>query len=204
MRVEVVPSRFPGVAQIARHVRDAAAHVGLEDDLESIGLVLDAPEFEGSGFWQLETSKEAVARAVLYGSPEDLLVADRRRSGSSDPELLAGLDDAALDVLRLDRWLHRNLLQLDDLRRRRVRPEEIDSKDGEGLQACWDVWTDGRLRAWQHPGLSQAERRRLFYRVFAARAVLVPKHWQVFHELWEGGLAEHEGLLQAIRRLPTP
>ncbi len=206
MRIEVIPRSFPGAAELARRAVEAAIHVDLDASVGHIGLVLDAPEFEGSGFWQREEDGHGVAGPVLYGAPQDLLVPSPLGEPirALDPSGLATLETTALDRLRVDRWLHRNFLQLDDLVRTRVRPAEITATDSEALQACWDVWTDGRLRQWQHPGLSQAERRRIFYRVFARRGVLTPRHWEIFHDLWEGRLTGQEGLQAALDGLPTP
>ena len=72
----------------------------------------------------------------------------------------------------------------------------------EAYQVCWDVWTDGRLRAERLPGVSLAERRREFFRRFAGGGLLLPRHWKTFHDLWDGQLPGHRGLLEATRRLP--
>ena len=207
MEVAVHPAGLPGAASIPERVREAAVHVGLDDRISSIELVFDAPEFEGFGYWDLAWIAQDQVRATLFGSPRDVLVEEQSQgrrpvSGGLDFDEIEALEDDQLDLLRLDRWLHRTLLQLDDLMRHRVRPAEIATEAATGLQACWDVWTDGRLRAWQHPGLSQAERRGVFYRVFASQGLLLPGHWRTFHELWEGQLPDHEGLVEAISRLP--
>lgn len=206
MQIEVFPPELPGSEHYADHARRAAQNVGLVERVTRLTLALDAPEFEGSGFWQIESEGDADVGATLYGSPADVLSLDSRvrvfEISRLDAVTIANTPGVSFDPLRLDRWLHRNLLQLDDILRERVLAARVQRDDAPGLQACWDVWTDGRLRTWQHPGLSQAERRRAFYRVFANRGMLLPRHWAVFHELWDGHLIGHEGLVEAVGRLP--
>lgn len=206
MQIEVFPQELPGSEHYAEHARRAAQNVGLVDRVAQLTLALDAPEFDGSGFWQIEDAGHGAIGATLYGSPADVLALDSRvrvfEIARLDAATIARTPGVSFDPLRLDRWLHRNLLQLDDILRDRVCAAKIRRDDAPGMQACWDVWTDGRLRTWQHPGLSQAERRRAFYRIFAHRGMLMPKHWAVFHELWDGHLNGHEGLTEAVGRLP--
>jgi hypothetical protein len=184
--------------RIAARANLARVHVGLSERVVRLGFVLDAPELEGSGFWLCESSAGGVT-ATLYGAMADLLP-EQSPFARHHRALVAARPE--LDLLRVDRWMHRNLLQLDDLLRRRVEPDLIDAADAPALQVCWDVWTDGRLRAWQHPGLSLAERRALFLRTFARGTPLLPRHWEIFHALWEGRLNGHAGLTEAIRGLP--
>jgi hypothetical protein len=183
---------------IAARANLARVHVGLSERVARLAFVLDAPELEGSGFWQVETEEDGLA-ATLYGAPTDLLPEQsawaRHHRAVTPPAV-------ELDVLRVDRWLHRNLLQLDDLLVGRVDPLKVPGDLATAFQTCWDVWTDGRLRAWQHPGLSLAERRALFLRTFSRGTPLLPKHWAVFHHLWEGSLHGHAGLLEAVQTLP--
>ena len=206
MQVEVFPMELPGSDRYPEHARRAAAHVGLGDRVARLVLALDAPEFVGDGFWQLEADDDGRVHATLYGSPSDVLRLDSRVLGLElarlDAETLRDMPGVRFEPLQLDRWLHRNLLQLDDLIEGRVRPGDVDRKQSSALQACWNVWTDGRLRAWQQPGMSQGERRSVFYRTFAPSGTLLPRHWQVFHDLWEGNLADHDGLVAAVERLP--
>lgn len=206
MQIEVFPKELPGSDEYPEHARRAAQNVGLAPNVSRLVLALDAPEFEGSGFWQIEEAAPDRVDATLYGSPADVLALDTRvrvfEISRLDAATIARTPGVSFDPLRLDRWLHRNLLQLDDILRGRVSAARVRRGDAVGMQACWDVWTDGRLRSWQRPGSSQAERRRAFYRVFANRGLLMPRHWAVFHELWEGHLEGHDGLQQAVERLP--
>lgn len=198
MEFEVVFDEQDCAEQLAARANLARVHVGLDERVTRLCFVLDAPELEGSGFWQSESSAGGL-QATLYGAPADLLP-EQSVYARHHQALVA--TRAGVDLLRVDRWLHRNLLQLDDLLRGRVEPARVEGGSSAALQACWDVWTDGRLRAWQHPGLSLAERRATFLRVFSRGAPLLPRHWKIFHELWEGSLHGHDGLLEAVSALP--
>jgi hypothetical protein len=195
---EVVFDEQDCAGRIAARANLARVHVGLSERVHRLGFVLDAPELEGSGYWQMEEEDGAVI-ATLYGAPADLLP---EQSAWARHHQAVASADLGLDLLRVDRWLHRNLLQLDDLLTGRVEPKRIPSGETAAFQVCWDVWTDGRLRAWQHPGLSLAERRALFLRAFSRGTPLLPRHWGVFHALWEGSLHGHDGLVEAIQGLP--
>lgn len=207
MQVQVFPPEMPEASRYPDLARRAAEHVGVLEHVAVLVLALDAPEFEGSGYWQIEREVDGRVHATLYGSPSDVLRLDTRVLGLElarlDPATLVATPGVRFEPLLLDRWLHRNLLQLGDLIEGRVRPHDVARHQAVGLQACWDVWTDGRLRLWQQPGLSQAERRRIFFRMFAGSGMLLPRHWQVFHDLWEGHLVDHDGLVTAVERLPS-
>lgn len=207
MHVDVIPQELPGSDRYPDMAQRAAGHVGLDARVGRLVLVLDAPEFDGWGFWQIDRERDDSIVATLYGSPADVLRLDTRVLGLDiarlDVDALVATPGVRFEPLLLDRWLHRNLLQLSDLVEGRVRPHDVVRDQAVALQACWDVWTDGRLRLRQQPGLSQAERRRIFFRVFAPQGTLLPKHWQVFHDLWEGHLDGHDGLVGAVERLPS-
>lgn len=203
MKIEVIPAGFPAAEEIRARTGSAARNVSLHPSVSQVELCFDAPEFEGSGFWMVERLEDGTVAATLYGSPMDALEPVSGRGSAPGIDLgRLPRQGARLDRLRLDRWLHRNLLQLDDLVQGRVRPDQVPAERSEGLQAVWDVWTDGRLRLWQHPGMSQAERRRLFFRTFAARGLLLPRHWATFHDLWECRVENQAGLLASLERLP--
>jgi len=201
--VTVGPPEFPAARRLAELTLEAASHIQLDPSARRLEVFFDAPEFADMGFWTIERAGPGAWSATLYGSPSDVLDPQFVSSGLVlDPKELSRLDDAALDRLRADRWLHRNLLQLDDLIRGRMQPTEVPREVSWALQSVWDVWTDGRLRRQQLPGLTQAERRRIFFRVFARRGVLLPRHWQIFHELWNGDFVDQLGLLDSLRELP--
>jgi len=205
--IAALPESFPRLQEITTLAVEAAGHVKLSAGIRRITLVFDAPEFEGSAYWHVERDDPPYVEATLYGSPRDILsppLPGGDPLADVDLDRLGQIDPERVDRLRVDRWLHRNFLQLDDVVCGRVRPHALPTALAAGFQACWDVWTDGRLRQRQQPGLSLAERRRVFFRVFASRGMLLPRHWQVFHELWEGGYGEHEGLLRALSHLPRP
>lgn len=203
--IRIEPHDFPGASQIEAAAQAALLHLDLRTLLVELALVIDAPEFEGGGFWSLERDADEAVRATLYGSPRDLLRPGDRMEDPNrvvDLSLLSGLGAERLDRLRVDRWLHRNLLQLDDLLSGRVEPKRVPHERSAGLQAVWDVWTDGRLRARQQPGFTQAERRRIFFRVFAERGLLLPRHWEIYHRLWDGKYEDLDSLLLALESLP--
>ncbi len=204
MRARLVPRNFPRGGEIEEAALDAAVHLGLTEQVARLQLVLDAPEFEEGGYWLIETGREGV-EATLYSSPRDVLTPPSHRDRPDlglDEDQLDQLDPRQVDLLRLDRWLHRNLLQLGDILHRRIDPGGIPRDACAAFQICWDVWTDGRLKQRALPGISLAERRRHFFRRFASVGMLLPQHWRVFHALWEGRLAGQEGLLEAVRGLP--
>jgi len=205
MIVHVEPQEFPAQEMLSHAALTAAMNLDLLPRLRQLDLVLDAPEFESAAFWSVQRVESDSFTASLYGSPRDVL---RPGPWNEDPHLtldpsrLLGLDQSRVDRMRVDRWLYRNLLQLDDLLRGRVDPPTVPPRRAMGLQAVWDVWTDGRLRARQHPGLTQAERRRIFFRIFAQHGLLLPRHWLIFHRLWNDEFVDQAGLLGALDALP--
>jgi len=207
MRTELVPGGFPAREEILAEAHTAARRLRLHERLSKLTLVLDAPEFEGGGFWSVELEPDGGVLAILYGSPLDVLHPAPRggdRQLGLDEDRLSEVPAERVDRLRADRWIYRNLLQLDDLLSRRVDPEKISRSRSTAFQTCWDVWTDGRLKGRSMPGISQAERRGVFFRTFAAGGLLLPRHWAIFHDLWEGRLADQTGLMQALAELPPP
>ncbi len=205
IQVEVLPDDLPGASVLPHLADEAAGHVGVRESLQHLTLVLDAPEFEGVGYWTVESGARPRVDATLYGSPRDLLVLSNPDFGERVSIDLAEVGSGrrhTLDRMRADRWLHRNLLQLQDVLSGTVDPDRLPSVSTCAFQNCWDVWTDGRLRQWQRPGLSLAERRRAFYRAFARGGMLLPRHWDVFRDLWEGRMGSQEEILSAAMRLP--
>lgn len=207
MKVEIFPPALPRAELLAERCATAALEIRLDPSVARIELCFDAPEFVGAGFWMVRRLEDNEVSASLYGSPRDILTPPGRRDDPrhlDDVDFVVGLPPERLDVIAADRWLHRNLLQLDDLLRGRVAPQKVPPTRATGLQAVWDVWTDGRLRQSHKPGLSQAERRRMFFRTFAPQGMLLPRHWATFHRLWEGRYADQPGLLRALDELPIP
>lgn len=203
--IDVFPPDFPRAAEIIQLTAEVAVQLPLDALARRITLAFDAPEFEGSGYWHLEHQAAGGLHATLYGGPFDVLTPEPRspsRDAGSAVDRLGEIPPQHVDRMLLERWIHRNLLQLDDALRGRVEPGAVPKDRAVGFQACWDVWTDGRLRSWRRPGVSLAERRRAFFRTFSTGGLLLPRHWDVFHRLWEGGYAGHRGLLDAVERLP--
>jgi hypothetical protein len=203
--VDVFPPEFPRAAEISELVHAVARSLPLHGSLPWVTVAFDAPEFEGSGFWHFEHDAAGRLHASLYGAPLDVLTPStemRCRGAALATDQLGEIPAHDVDRILLDRWIHRNLLQLDDLLRHRVLPARVPRDRVIGFAACWDVWTDGRLKARRKPGLSLAERRRHFFRTFATGGLLLPRHWNTFHQLWEGQYPEHAGLQAALERLP--
>ena len=101
-----------------------------------------------------------------------------------------------------ERHLHHQFLALRDLLDGSVRPGDIPANMVEAFQEVWAVSIDGRLRRNSMPGLTIAERRRIFYRIFAGGGVLMPQHWEIFHELWNCDHPDHAALLDWVCALP--
>jgi hypothetical protein len=203
--IDVFPPDFPRAAEIARLAGEVADQLPLEARARHITLAFDAPEFEGSGYWHLESVGPGGVHATLYGGPFDVLTPEPpgpQRDADTAVDRVGEIPPEHVDHMLLERWIHRNLLQLDDVLRGRVEPGAVPKDRAVGFQACWDVWTDGRLKTWRRPGVSLAERRRVFFRTFSTGGLLLPRHWDVFHRLWEGAYAGHRGLLDAVERLP--
>ncbi len=206
MQIEWIPEAFPRRDDLMQVAAIAARQIGLDEELHGLRLVLDAPEFEEGGYWELEERDDG-SWAILYASPRDVLAPlgyGEFVEPGLDEDRLHEVPPERVELLRADRWIHRNLLQLEDILKTRIEPGAIPAGTSAAFQLCWDVWTDGRLKLRALPGISLPERRRVFFRAFAAGGMLLPRHWEVFHQLWEDRLAGQEGILEAMRRLPAP
>lgn len=206
MRIEWVPEGFPRREELMELAGHAARELGLGEQISGLRMVLDAPEFEEGGFWEIDPREDG-RWGVLYASPRDVLAPPGYGVDVEiglDEERLAELPRERVELLRADRWIHRNLLQLEDILQGRIDPGAIPKGESAAFQVCWDVWTDGRLKLRALPGISLPERRRVFFRAFAAGGMLLPRHWEVFHQLWEDRLGAQEGILSAVKRLPFP
>ncbi len=118
------------------------------------------------------------------------------------PELRREDGEEEVSTSSAGRFLHHQMLALRDLATGVVRPSEIPDATAVAYQEAWAVTIDGRLRGLSLPGLPAAERRRRFFRTFSAGGVLQPRHWDVFHVLWELEEPDHGTLLDLAERLP--
>ena len=204
MQADLIPSTFPRREEIEASAEMAAGQLGLHDEIENLHLVLDAPEFEEGGYWQIERGPAGI-EATLYSSPRDVLTPPNYREAKDlglDEDRLGEVDPGKVDLLRLSRWIYRNLLQLDDVLQGRIDPSSLPRGSSAAFQICWDVWTDGRLKHRLLPGFSLAERRRSFFHTFTVGGLLLPQHWALFHELWEGKVDDQDALLAVVGKLP--
>jgi hypothetical protein len=116
----------------------------------------------------------------------------------------AGAPADAFSARKAERILYHQFLLLRDLCDGTVEPKLIPPGLAEAFQEAWSVTLDGRLRRAMLPGYSLAERRRRFFRVFSAGGVLLPQHWQIFHDLWEWDRLDQARLLGLLAQLPQP
>ncbi len=103
---------------------------------------------------------------------------------------------------KMERFLYHQFLSIRDLSDGSVLPAAVPPDQAESFQEVWAVTVDGRLRQQILPSYSAGERRLRFSRIFGAAAVLLPAHWDIFHELWEMETVTQERLVAAARRLP--
>ncbi|MFH1844498.1 MAG: hypothetical protein ABIF77_14965 [bacterium] len=104
---------------------------------------------------------------------------------------------------KLERFLFHQFLSVRDLCDGTIDPAIIPARQADAFQEIWSITIDGRLRQERLPGFSAAERKRRFSRVFAACSVLLPEHWQIFHDLWETTAVQQEELFRFLSRLPA-
>jgi len=102
------------------------------------------------------------------------------------PEQRDRADTATLkpSLPKIERFLYHQFLSIRDLCDGSITPADIPAESVEAFQELWAVTVDGRLRHQMRPGYSAAERRRRFSRVFSTAVIILPEHWEVFHELW--------------------
>jgi hypothetical protein len=205
MRVVITPEDWEHADALAALALCAAMEHGLPVHLDALHLVLDAPSPDDHP-WLERRGERALA---VYVHP------DRLRSDqdaglimepTSRPWELARRPDAPraerFSTPHAERFLHHVLLSLADLLEGRIRPDAVPADLTEAFQEAWDVTLDGRLRGRSLPGLPVAERRRRFFRTFSGSGCLLPRHWEIFHELWENADPTHETIAAQARGLP--
>jgi hypothetical protein len=212
---------MPLAARLTPLAQVAASRLGLKKHLALLVLCLDdiAPDERiWLSFGMLADPSESPGKTAprrsltLYLHPSQLLK-DRPAATALLPsaeiwEMRSQPREESLprpeDVSRLkvERFLYHQLLSVCDLCDGTIQPGLIPAGQVDAFQELWSVTIDARLRQRMLPGFSLAERRRRFSRVFGAWGVLMPVHWQVFHELWEGQDVEQDQLLHLLRSLP--
>ena len=123
---------------------------------------------------------------------------ERARGRQGDPA------PAAADFARgrAEVFRHHQLLILRDLLRRELDPGLVPASLAEAFAAAWSITVDGRLHRAGLPGRAQDEQRRRFSGLFSRAGILMPEHWQIFEDLWEGVAAQQRDVLRQVRRLP--
>jgi hypothetical protein len=218
VQVICLPEEHPLAPVLQPLAAAAARRLELPDHLAALTLCLDdiAPD---DRVWFSFGSGDATARGeappvrlTLYLHP-DLVTRDRPASLSVMPAVMdweqhqppadaAGEGAEDLSRAKAERFLYHHLLFVRDLRQGRLTRLGVPRRHLEALQELWAITVDGRLRHWNLPGYSAAERRRRFLRVFSVAGVLLPEHWQIFHELWEEEEIGAKRLLHMLERLP--
>ena len=112
------------------------------------------------------------------------------------------LTAAGYSRARTDAFMHHHLLWGRDLLRAELRPDDVPASLAEAFAAAWAVTVDGRLARQGFPGYPLVERRGRFSRLFSTAGVLMPGHWALFQELWDGLPARPREVVALVRRLP--
>jgi hypothetical protein len=164
-------------------------------------------------FGLIRSARSAPARSLTIYLHPDQLLRDRPtvvsllpaprvwESRSTMPDTPPAPDDRLFRP-KVERFLYHQLLATRDLCQGLLDPTDIPTDLAEAVQELWAVAIDGRLRQLRLPGYSAAERRQRFSRVFARGGVLLPVHWDMFHQLWEESELDQSLLLKLARRLP--
>jgi hypothetical protein len=103
---------------------------------------------------------------------------------------------------RAEVFLHHHLLVIRDLVRRELDPSLVPAGLAEAFAAAWAIGVDGRLCGAGLPGYPLAERRRRFSRLFSQAGILMPEHWTIFQEIWDGVAPGQRDVARLARRLP--
>lgn len=99
-------------------------------------------------------------------------------------------------------FLHHHLLVIRDLLRRELDPSLVPAVLAEAFAAAWAISVDGRLCRAGLPGYPLAERRHRFSRLFSQAGILMPEHWTIFQEIWDGVVPGQRDMARLARRLP--
>jgi hypothetical protein len=203
LRVE--PAEWAHAAAVATLAREAAARHGLADLLNELTLVMDdiAP---GERPWLRRAGPGSLE---IYGHPGHFLAEGGAAPGGDRANLPwelrapAGPPAAApFAAARGERFLHHHFLAAVDVLVRRIAPSRVPPALAEAFQEVWDVTIDGRLQRRDLPGVPVADHRQRFALIFGAAGVLLPRHWERFHELWSWDDPTQEGLLEHALHLP--
>ncbi len=216
MKIDCLPPDHPLGEKLAELAAGAAERLELPLHLARLRLCLDDLDADPRvwlSFGRLAGEGPSPRRTLtLYLHPDHLL---RDRPAATGFQLRApawesvppppaaeSSSPADLSPRKAERFLFHQLLFARDLCERRLVPDLVPGNLVEAFQEIWAVTVDGRLRQARQPGYSVAERRRRFLRVFSTGGVLLPEHWRIFHDLWEGEDVNQAACLEMVRRLP--
>lgn len=205
--VVILPEDWPHGERLRPLVGSVAALHDLDGAFPEITLTVDDMAADERSWLSLRDG----AGLVLY-CHENLFLRDSTASLAMRPPSLpwelgerrdeAPEPPAAFSVRKTERYLHHQFLAVKDLLSGVVRPAEVPSELAEAYQEAWAVTIDGRLRRGALPGHPVAERRRRFFRTFSATGMLLPQHWDIFHELWDCNRPDHDWLVSRAAALP--
>jgi len=200
LRVE--PAGWEHADAVLDLAREAARCHGLTERLRELSLVLDDIAADERPWWRLA----APAALELYGHPAHFLAERDAGLAAALPWDLRGpaepADPPPFAPLNGERFLHHHFLAVADVLAGTIVPNAVPPPLAEAFQEAWAVTIDGRLRRRFLPGFPVAERRRRFARLFGAAGVLLPLHWELFHELWDWDEPSQAGLVARAGRLP--
>lgn len=193
---------------VGEDARSALGALGLAGALDR--LVICADDLAGDdGAWVQPVRGSRGRQVILYCHPEVFLApraapgvpaAVWDSPGAGLPEVPATAADYAR--ARAEAFLHHHLLVLGDLLDRGLDPSRVPAGLAEAFAAAWAIGVDGRLDRRGLPGYPLVERRRRFSRLFSQAGILMPAHWTVFQEIWDGVTAGQRDILRQARRLP--
>ncbi len=209
LRLECLGLDAPLSDLVGESARSALAALGLSGALDR--LVICADDLAGCDDAWVQPGRGARRRDLtLYCHPEVFLAA-RAAPGvpaavwdcpgpgdTSRPPVSA----SAFSRVRTEAFLHHHLTVIGDLMRGELDPSTVPADLAEAFDAAWAIGVDGRLGRAGLPGYPLAERRRRFSRLFSQAGILMPAHWTVFQELWDGVAAGQQDVVRLARALP--
>jgi hypothetical protein len=207
LRISLVPDDRPDGEQLLDAARHVAATLALGEYLSSLTLVVDdifdddRAWFESRPGGHLEIychEGNFLPRTPELHSMMPRILPWEFKEKHADP---AG--GSVYSRPQTERFLFHELQALKDMLDGSIVAAGVPADLAEAFQEAWAVCIDGRLRRQSLPGLTIAERRRIFYRIFSEGGVLLPSHWDVFHQLWECDSPDNESLLDWVSRLPA-
>jgi hypothetical protein len=186
----------------------ALAALDMESALDR--LVICADDLAGDDDAWVQPVRGARGREITIYCHPDAFLAPRATAappgavwdcpGPVTPE--TQVDAGDYSRTRAGAFLHHQLLVIRDLLRRELDPSLVPAGLAEAFAATWAIGVDGRLDRAGLPGYPLAERRRRFTRLFSQAGILMPEHWTIFQEIWDGVAPAQRDVARLARRLP--